>query len=162
MPRRTQNPRENLRPQPLIDALRWQLATARNVAHTKPVASSNFESVEVDLPPTRTGPTTAKIEFDLQSGVVASVSTYDSSGHLLSEVSYREWKPMMTYPAGTSIGCFPRRIHLLQHAGDFDLTIRVTDIALNPDISKSIFKPSPPKGIPVVQVDMSGNTNPRN
>jgi len=161
-PAHSKNPRENLRPQPLLDALRWQVATARNVAHAKPVASANFESVEVDLPPTRTGPTIGRIEFDLRAGVVGSMSTYDSSGQLLSEVSYQEWKPMIAYPAGTTIGCFPRRIHLSQQAGDFELTIHITDIALNPDISKSIFKPSPPRGIPVVQVDMSGNTNPHN
>jgi outer membrane lipoprotein-sorting protein len=156
-PAHSQKPRENLRPQPLIDALTWEKGTPLASAKAKLSTADDTQTLQVDLPPSRSGPSRAAIEFDLRSGVVKSLSTYDSSGHLLSEIGYQDWKKMSTYPEGAPVGCFPRHIHLVQLARDFEIDIRITDIALNPEIPKYTFRPSPPKGIPIVTLDMLGN-----
>jgi outer membrane lipoprotein-sorting protein len=157
-PARSQHPRENLRPQPLFDALSWGEATLRAAVRTGPGNGTATQTLEVDLPPGRSGPITGKIEFDVRSGVVDSLSTYDSSGRLVSELTYRDWRMMSVYPDGTPTGCFPRRIHLVRRDGDYEIDLHITEIALNPQIPMSKFRSSPPRGIPIVHVDLLGNS----
>ena len=44
--------------------------------------------------PREHGPRVSKIEFDLRSGVVNSLSTYAPSGHRISQVTYGDWRRM--------------------------------------------------------------------
>jgi outer membrane lipoprotein-sorting protein len=157
-PPHSQHPRENLRPQPLIDALSWEEAALRATAKSGPGRGTGTQTLEVDLPPDRSGPITGRIDFDLRGGVVDSLSTYDSSGRLVSELTYRDWRMMSVYPDGTPTGCFPRRIHLVRRDGDYEIELHITEIALNPQIPMSKFRSSPPRGIPIVHVDLLGNS----
>jgi hypothetical protein len=157
-PARSQRPRENLRPQPLLDALSWEEGSLRATAGQGTAAGADRQTLEVDLPAGRSGPVTGKIEFDLRSGVVDSLLTYDSSGRVVSELTYRDWRKMSVYPDGAPAGCFPRLIHLIGRDGDYELDLHITEIALNPQIPLARFRPSPPRGIPIVRVDLLGNS----
>ena len=52
-PPRSQHPRENLRPEPLFDALSWEEATLRATVKTGPGKVADTQILEVDLPPGR-------------------------------------------------------------------------------------------------------------
>lgn len=158
-PAHSKNPRENLRPQPLIDALRWQEGSLRAGAKSGLNGANGTQTLEVDLPPSLTGPGMGRIEFDLRGGVVNSLSTYGASGHIVSQVTYRDWRRMSIYPEGTPTGCYPRRIHLTRPGEDYELDIHITEVALNPQIPRAAFRASPPRGIPVVHIDMLGNSD---
>jgi outer membrane lipoprotein-sorting protein len=160
-PAHSPRPRENLRPQPLIDALRWREGRLRVgtklLAPAQSEANSNTQILELDLVPDGNGPSAERVVFDLGTGVVNSLTTYDASGKELSETTYLDWEMMSTYPESVPVGCFPRRIHLVRQDRDYEIDIRITEIALNPSIPMSRFRPSPPRGIPVVHVNMAGD-----
>jgi hypothetical protein len=157
-PGHSKNPRENLRPQPLIDALHWREGSLRAGSAAPSATASGTQTLEVDLPLSLNGPTVGKIEFDLSTGVANSLSIYDSSGRIVSQVTYRDWRQMSVYPEGAPTGCFPRRIHLIRPSEDYELDLHITEVDLNPEISKSVFRPSQPRGIPVVHLDRLGNS----
>jgi hypothetical protein len=157
-PAKSKIPRENLRPQPFLDALRWQEGKLRAVSG---VAGPETRTLEIELPPSRNGARTAKVEFDLRGGVVNSLAAYGDAGQLIYEAKYRDWKEMKTPSEKGVTGCFPRDIHLTRPEDDYELNLRITQIALNPDIPTSTFRPSPPRGIPVLHVDTQGNTSGR-
>ena len=157
-PAKSKIPRENLRPQPFLDALRWQEGKLRAAPGA---ASPETRTLEIELPPTRNGARTAKVEFDLRGGVVNSLAAYSDAGQLIYEARYRDWKELKTASEKGPEGCFPRDIHLTRPEDDYELNLRITQIALNPDIPMSTFRPSPPHGIPVMHVDMQGNTSGR-
>ena len=62
-PAHSQKPRENLRPQPLIDALTWEKGTPLASAKAKLSTADDTQTLQVDLPPSRSGPSRAAIEF---------------------------------------------------------------------------------------------------
>jgi len=160
-PAKSKVPRENLRPQPFLDALRWQEGKLRATAGSEQTGNSDTRTLEIELPPSRSGARTAKVKFDLRGGVVNSLAVYGEAGRLIYEAQYRGWKEMKAFSEQGPTGCFPRGIHLVRPDDDYELNLRITEIALNPDIPMSTFRPSPPRGIPVVHVDMSGNSSER-
>jgi hypothetical protein len=156
-PAKSKVPRENLRPQPFLDALRWQEGKLRAPAGPEQTVNTATRILEIQLPPSRRGARTAKVEFDVRSGVVNSLAAYGDAGQLIYKAQYRGWKEMKTFSEKGPMGCFPRGIHLVRPDDDYELNLIITEIALNPDIPLSTFRPSPPRGIPIVPVDMLGN-----
>ncbi len=154
------HPRENLRPQPLIDALRWQEGKLRketNISVQDAREQEGTQTVTFALPPEPGKPSTGRIVFDIEHGVVDSLTTYDPSGEEQSVATYGGWAPMSADADASPVGCYPRNIHVIRSGGDYELNVRITDISANPNIPLSKFRPAPPRGIPVIQVDMSGN-----
>ena len=143
----------NINLQSFIDALRWP--EGKLIAGEQPQGSpdSNTRKLKVDLSPGRTGAHSAQIEFDLLHGQVNSVAVYDSAGQLISKARYSDWQEVVTSPASPSQGCFPRRIEFVQPKQNYEIALRVSQITLNPEIPQSYFRPSPPRGIPVVRLD---------
>ena len=154
-PAKSKVPRENLRPQPFLDALRWQEGRLR--VGSERSGNAGTRVMEIELPPSRSGARTAKVEFDLLSGVVNSLAAYGEAGQLIYEAQYRQWEEMKTASEKGAGGCFPRGIHLVRPDDDYELNLRITQVSLNPDVPLSTFRPSPPRGIPVVRLDGQGN-----
>jgi hypothetical protein len=155
-PVESQNARDNLRPEPLINALRWQEGRLIAGARLQGVHDANLRELKVDLPSSKTPGRTAKIEFDLLHGQVDSVETYDAAGQLVSKTNYSDWQEAANSASGPSQGCLPHRIEFLQPQQDYAVSLRVSHIALNPEIPRANFHPTPPRGIPVVRLDKSG------
>lgn len=149
------NPKENLRPQPLIDALRWPNGKLANAMEAQP-ADNTGRKISIQLLTPRGLPRTAEVEFDLRSGTVSSLSIYGPDARLLWVIRYSDWEEVANQATGTVAGCYPRRIELVQHDQDFQLDMRILNLDLNPQIPKARFLLNPPKGVPVVKLSSSG------
>jgi hypothetical protein len=145
----------------LIDALRWP--EGKWIAGDQPQGSSpyNARMLKVDLSPGRTGPQSAQIEFDLLRGLVNSVATYDSAGELISKAKYSDWQEVRISPSGPSQGCLPSHIEFSLPKQHYQITLRVSQIVLNPEIPRSYFRPTAPRGIPVLGLDQLERATPR-
>jgi outer membrane lipoprotein-sorting protein len=148
-PAQSQNPRENLRPQPIVDALLWRDGT---LSRTLPVRSADprDRTLNVDLPRSRAGERTATIDFDLSRGTVNALTVSDASGAVVSEAKYSDWTMIDSSPEEPATGCFPRKVQFREPAQNYEITLRILRVVFNLDIPKSAFRPSPPKGVPVV------------
>jgi hypothetical protein len=155
-PANSPKPRENLRPQPFMDAIRWQEGSMRAVPQTQKAFGESARTLEVDLPPSHNEAVHAKVDFDLLHGVVSSLATYDSVGHLLYRAQYADWQRVERSPQESSEGCFPRTIRFEQPKQNYELELRIREVFLNPKIPMNDFRPSPPRGTPVVHIDLSG------
>jgi len=149
----SQNPLENLRPQPLLDALNWPEAKLISGAPQQTSADSSVHKLSVTLANAMDGPRTAQIEFDTGRGQVNSVATYDSAGQILSTVRYSDWQAAESTEGRQEVACLPRHIELIQPTLDYEIGLRVIRIALNPGIPRSYFRPSVPGGTPVIRLD---------
>jgi hypothetical protein len=160
-PAESQNPLQNLRPQPLLDALNWPEAKLIPGATPQTSADSSIRKLSVTLAQTTDGPRTAQIEFDFGRGLVNSVATYDSAGQILSTVRYSDWQAAESTQGHPSVSCLPRHIELVQPTHDYEIALRVIRIALDPEIPRSYFHPSVPGGTPVIRLDQPGKVNSR-
>jgi hypothetical protein len=149
-PANSPNPRENLRPQPLIDALDWPPATALAGSAASQSPTPGRRAIEVDLAPGTAAPRRAKIVFDLAQGVIQSVETFDAFAHALYKADYSDWKVAPGASGSAHEGCFPRHIQLVENAENFEIRMRISQITLNPEIPRERFRLLPPRGVPVV------------
>lgn len=154
-PTDSSNPRENLRPQPLIDALRWPSGTPMGTT-SAPAADRAVRILSIQLPPLGGEPRTGQVEFDLRSGTVSSLSIYGPGARLISEVRYIDWEEVANQSTGAAPACYPRRIALVQPKEDIQLDMRILQLDLNPAIPAARFLLNPPKGVPVVKLSSSG------
>jgi hypothetical protein len=150
-PAQSENPRENLRPQPIVDALLWRSGKLSRSSEGR-VAGSGDRTLKIDLPRARTGDQTAEIEFDLKHATVSSLTVYDVEQTVVSEARYSEWAKIDSSPDEPAGGCFPRQIQFLEPAQNYEITLRILRVVFNLDVPKSSFHPSPPKGVPIVPV----------
>lgn len=160
-PRSSTNPRENLRPQPLIEAFHWPYTGQFSAQQPGGATDQGTRTFEMDLPAGIKGPRKAKIVFNVHEGVVNSVSTFDRTGQLISEATYWDWKEVFGTAKSESEGCFPRHIRLEEPGEDYEMQLRVSSIVLNPVIPKSSFRLLPPQGVPVEHLDRKDQTGVR-
>ncbi len=145
---------ENLRPQPIFDALIWPA-----IAPGEPVT---IEEEDVEQPPSRdyvltvlrgAGPSLAirrRIWFDRSDLRVSRRETYEPDGRLESDVRYGDWRG-----AGGGLE-FPRRIALSQPSEDYRLEIDVTRVTLNSPLPDSRFQLRQPAGTKLIEVAKGG------
>jgi outer membrane lipoprotein-sorting protein len=149
-PAQSQNPRENLRPEPISDALLWREGKLFETSAPQ-VDPAEDRTLKLAIGLTRVGEQTAVVDFDLPRGVVKSVTVYDSAGTLVSRANYSDWAPTEPSPeehiAG---GCFPKQVQFLEPTQDYEIELRVLRVEFNSSLPKSSFHPSPPRGVPVV------------
>jgi outer membrane lipoprotein-sorting protein len=160
-PPQSKNVRENLRPRPFIEALRWEEGTMRATTGTGPANASDTRTLTVDVVPTENTPTRkVDVVFDLTKGVVNTLTAYDNTGAPTFRASYGDWKTETDPSSGVAAECFARHIVLVELQQDYQVDIRISDLNLNPPIPKSYFRPSPPHGVPIKHLDMaSGRSN---
>lgn len=141
---------ENLRPQPIFDALLWPAIA--------PGAFVTIEEEVVEQPPSRDyvltvlrgqGPSLAirrRIWFDRSNLRVSRVETYGPNGRLDSDVRYGDWR------AAEGEMEFPRRIALSQPNENYRLEIDLTRLTLNAPVPASRFRLEQPAGTKLVEV----------
>ncbi len=143
----------NISFQSLMDALRWPEGDRITGEQPQGSSDSNTRTLKVDLTRGGTESHSAQIEFDLLRGQVNSVAMYDSAGELILKTKYSDWQETAISPPDPSQGCLPRHIELFLPKQSYKITLRVTQIVLNSEIPQSYFRPSPPRGIPVLRLD---------
>lgn len=145
---------ENLRPQPIFDALLWpKLGPEETV-----VLEQEFE----EQPPERDYVLTVlrrlaggleidrRIWFDRSDLEVSRIEIFGPGGRLESDIRYGAWS------AGEGEPAFPRRIVLRRPNEDYRLEIDVTRLTLNRAIPPERFELAQPAGSKLVKVGESG------
>jgi len=149
-PPQSQNPRENLRPEPIVDALLWREGLLSKSSASR-VEKSEDRTLMIELARTRAGEQTAVVNFDLPHGVVKSVTVYDAAGTMVSQAKYSDWAPSDSSPEeSVAGGCFPRQIEFLEPAQNYEIDLRVLRVEFKSSLPKSSFHPLPPRGVPIV------------
>jgi hypothetical protein len=145
---------ENLRPQPIFDALLWpKIGPGQTV-----VLEQEFE----EQPPERDYVLTVlrrsgdgfeidrRIWFDRTDLAVSRIEIFGPGGRLESDIRYGGWTAESGGPS------FPRRIVLRRPNEDYRLEIDVTRLALNQAIPPERFHLAQPPGSELVKVGESG------
>lgn len=149
-----QSPNKNLRPELFLDALHWRQARLADASREQSESGVASRTLNVEFVSRKDAPRTARLEFDLRSGTVASLTVYSLDGQLDSEIRYSDWEEVTQPANGKLDGCFPRKITLNQPKHDLRLDMQIVEVTLNAGIPSSHFKLLPPRGIPVVQLSL--------
>lgn len=138
------NPRENLRPQPLIDALRWPDAKPQTTKSGAPNPPAGTIFVETQ----NANPlgVSAEVKFDLRAGVVRQLTLRDQQGKVTLQADYDQWQPT------SEGGCYPRHMLLTQPEEKTQLELKLVSLFLNQRISGMAFRAIAPPGVPVTQL----------
>ncbi len=151
---RSDKAQENLRPRPFLESLRWEPGTAGAQPLLEPTGRSTTRTLVVDVAPTEDTPTKRiDVVFDLEKGVVDSLTSLDRTGAVLLTTHYSDWR---TASSGPTPECYARRIVLVEAKQDYQVEFRVLDLALNGPIEKSKFRVTAPRGIPVEHINLFG------
>jgi hypothetical protein len=141
------------RPSEILDALRWQEGTLRK---SRGAPAEGNQVLEFDLPVRGGKSVTGKLLFDGKTGAIASLQIYDADGELMSELFYADWQTVNDTAGGSSAGCFPRRVRLVQPMEDIQLDFRFLELTLNPQIPRTSFRLNPAPGTPIVRLGPAG------
>lgn len=145
---------ENLRPQPLLDALIWQ-----KIPLDAPVL---IEEEDQDQPPSRDYVLTVlrrnggqveidrRIWFDRSDLRVSRIEIFAPGGRIDSDIRYSDWRQQ------TGSQMFPWRIVLWRPREDYKLEIDLTRITLNPSIPPDRFALEQPPGTERVEIGRDG------
>jgi len=146
------NPRENLRPQPLIDALHWpqgRLARRSRAEH----ARQPTRVIDLDLETSaQRDAKTAEVELDLERGIIVRLTLDDKLGRSITDVRYSDWQYLTQGGIGDARFCFPKRIDLVEPRQHLELQMKILSLALNPAIAPATFRLNPPHGVPVTRL----------
>jgi hypothetical protein len=154
------NPRENLRPQPIIDALNWTRGVLHIRVRGNESTTKGMRTIKVDLADaTEAAAKTAEVDFAMANGTVTGITFRDARGSIVSVVHYADWQDLVNGDNGTGAVCFPRRIAVVQPQQDLQLEIKVLVLSVNPYIPPSRFDLSPPRGVPVTRLGSSEKRN---
>ena len=156
--RPTANPIENLRPQHILEAFFWPAVPAGS-----PVLFEEF-----DAPPARfyvlalvrtagSGlELVRKIWFDRSDLRVSRVQIYGPGGRLDSDIAYSQWQAVTSAAPGSGSTSpsmfFPREIRISRPQQDYRLTLSITKLALNTEISADRFELAQPPGTELTRV----------
>jgi outer membrane lipoprotein-sorting protein len=155
-PTTSQNPRENLRPQPLIHALHWARATLSGSVSSKQAGSPDARTITVGLLGAQNDSArSAEIAYDLRNGTVTGLVIRDASGLAVSEIHYADWREVTNGGSAPSPFCFPRRMTVNQPREGIQLEMKLVAITVNPRIPPSKFQLTPPAGLPVKRLGSS-------
>lgn len=145
---------ENLRPQPLFDALIWPKIS--------PDAPVLIEQEDQTNPPSRDYVLTVlrrdgqqleidqRIWFNRADLRVARIESFASEGRLESDVHFSDWRRASGAPP------FPWRIVLREPREDYQLELDITKVTLNPTVPAGRFTLTQPPGTTRVEVGKSG------
>ena len=143
--RPSKKPIENLRPQHILDALFWpELPASDPVLFEQADEPTARYYVLTLLRRSDAGLEIArKIWFDRADLHVSRVEIYGAGGRLDSDIAYSEWRTRQLGDAGTlGIGReaapFPREIHITRPQDDYQLSLSITKLTLNPTFRRSV------------------------
>jgi len=157
--RPSNKPLENLRPQHIVEALFWPEFTANdNVLFEQfDFAVSRFY-ILTQLSRKETGKfeIARKVWYNRADLRVARVQLFGTEGKLESDITYSDWEPVPTPPAGSppasAQASFARDIHIWRPQDDYKLEIKILKLALNEPITPDRFELAQPVGTDLVHV----------
>ena len=157
-PPTSSNPRENIRPQPLIDALRWPPGMLPHAPKSVRAGGKGVRIMALDLAPEERGSArTAQVEFDVNRGVVPRVTIEVTSQRSPTEIDFSDWQEWAN-SNGSASTCFPKRILVSQPQQHLELEMKVISVQVNPQIPASKFQMTAPAGIPVTRMSAPAST----
>lgn len=153
-PATSKNPRENLRPGPLVEALHWTRATA-----VQPMAHSEGEDghriLEVELAAGRNeAARSARLDFDLAAGTVAGLTMLDGARQVVLALRSSDWRTVLGSGDREGPVCFPRRMELTEPRQDLHVELKIATLRVNVPIAPTEFRLLPPRGIPVTRLNL--------
>ena len=150
-PATSANPRENVRPQAILEAIRLLPARISGASVTNPGRLDLSRTLDVELAAS-TGPVEARLEFDLRSGTISHLSISDSHGNTDTEVDYGDWQQEPDGQQRGKVVCFPSRILVTQPKQTRRLQMKFLSIEINRPLPPSQFRFFPPPGVVVTRV----------
>jgi hypothetical protein len=152
-PATSSNPRENLRPQPVVDTLHWPAGKLRGGIGKGQDGQKGVREITLDLAPsTEDVARTTVVQFDLNRGVVSQLTVNDAAGHVVTQIQYDDWQKIARESGGTELSCFPKRITIVQPRQDLQLEMKVMSVTINSPIPPQRFRLMPPGGVPVTRL----------
>jgi outer membrane lipoprotein-sorting protein len=154
--RAAKSPIENLRPQHISDSFFWPELPAGTTPlfeqfdalpehyYVLTLLRSSGAALEIDR----------KIWFDRADLRIARIQIYGPAGRLDADMTYSDWQPSGdgTENASASGLLFPRQIVIRRPQQDYQLTVAITKLTLNSEISPDRFVLAQPSGSQLVQV----------
>ena len=157
--RTSKKPIENLRPQHVVDALFWpELPSNADVLFEQFDVDPNRYYILTLLRHADSGKLeiARKIWVDRSDLRFSRVQVYGAAGTLDSDITYSDWQPLGTTPAGSAApGAQPtyaRDIHIWRPQDDYKLEIRILKLTVNEEISADRFELTQPPGTELVRV----------
>jgi outer membrane lipoprotein-sorting protein len=145
---------ENLRPQPLYDALLWEKLPADAPVVVEEESEAATPARNYVLTVLRHTGTDWEIDrriwFNRSDLKVSRMEIFSEGGRLESDIRYSDW------PTESGEAEFPRRIELWRPQEDYRLEIDVTRVRLNETIAPERFRLEQPPGTERVDVGRSG------
>jgi hypothetical protein len=151
-PETSANPKENIRPQMILEAVRWLPAKLENSSVHPPMTKDGNESIDVELTTSTGRMAAAQLEFDLRNATLARLALLDSLGRAASEVDYSDWQTVPAAGDEKGPACFPRRIYVSQPQQNRRFEIKFLSVQLNVAILPAQFQLIPPPGVTVTRV----------
>jgi outer membrane lipoprotein-sorting protein len=155
--RPSKKPIENLRPQHVLDAIFWpEIAVNQSVLFEEWNAEPERYYVLTVLRTIHTGDNARlpveiarKIWFDRADLSVGRVQIYMPGGKVASDIRYADWEALAEVR-------YPRKIVIKRPQDDYQLEVRITQLAVNENIGAERFKLEQPPGTERVRVGEEG------
>ena len=167
--RPSEKPIENLRPQHILDALFWPPipAGAQVLFEEEEISPERYYVLTV-FRPAEAGPEIVRrIWFDRADLRVWRVQIFGPGGRYDSDIQYSDWESATTDGANvaaagsTGVGpMFPRQIHIRRPQEDYELTVSVTRLTVNSEITDDRFELEQPAGSELVQLETQPEARP--
>lgn len=145
---------ENLRPQPLYEALLWQPIPAQEpVVIEEDTEEQPLAKYYVLTALRHTGQDweiDRRIWFDRSDLEVSRIEIFGESGRLESDFRYSAWQEQ---PGGVK---FPAQVLVTEPQGDYRLEIDITKVRLNEEIPQDRFRLEQPPGTKLEDVGKTG------
>lgn len=145
---------ENLRPQPLYEALLWQpIPTQEPVVIEEDNQEQPLAKYYVLTALRHTGQDweiDRRIWFDRSNLEVSRIEIFGEGGRLESDFRYSGWQEQ---PGGVK---FPAQVLVAEPQGDYRLEIDITKVRLNEDIPQDRFRLEQPPGTKLEDVGKTG------
>lgn len=148
-PETSANPRENIRPQMILEAIRWFPAKLEKSSFSTPAKDNQRKTIDVELTTSAGKTIAAQLEFDLSSATLARLIIPDPRGPSASQVDYSDWQSAPIAGDGNRPICFPRRMHVTQSQQNRGLEIDFTSVEVNVPVLPAQFQLIPPPGVTI-------------
>jgi hypothetical protein len=152
-PQTSTDPRENVRPEAVLEALHWIPARMSRKTGSPLRKGNQTETIDVELTsPTPPGLIKANVEFDMRSGTVSRLEILDEAGKVVTTIDYSDWQKASATRGVEGSVCFPRRMLVDQKQQDLQVEMKILSMQVNPQLSPFQLQLFPPRGITVTRV----------
>ena len=159
-PQTSADPRENVRPEAILEALHWIPARMSRTTGSPFRKGNQTETINVELTsPAPSGRVKANVEFDLRSGTVSRLEILDETGKVVATIDYSDWQKASATRGVEGAVCFPRRMFVDQKQEDLQVEMKILSLQVNSQLSPFQLQLFPPRGIPVTRVPAAPRGN---